>query len=226
MTFEERLTEIINPKNDMTFVFDARVRQLIEACEDVIGNSVQGAFVETGVYKGGMVALMSAVNRECSGERAIYAFDSFEGCPPPDALKYKYKINEYKGGEYTGTLENVISNLEKSELAGTITFVKGIFKDTLTDSNIPNKIAILRFDADYYSSTLEVLEAMYDRVSVGGYVIIDDYSLDGCREAVHEFIIRRQLNIALKSPYLTQGERWYETPDIRRNPAGVYWKKK
>jgi Macrocin-O-methyltransferase (TylF) len=44
-----------------------------------------------------------------------------------------------------------------------------------------------------YESTIQILEAMYWRVSPGGFVIVDDYILAGCREAVHDF--RDQHNI-------------------------------
>jgi hypothetical protein len=49
------------------------------------------------------------------------------------------------------------------------------------------RLAVLRLDGDMYSSTIDALTALYDKVSPGGFVIIDDYSLPTCREAVHDF---------------------------------------
>ena len=58
-----------------------------------------------------------------------------------------------------------------------------------------DQLAILRLDGDYYSSTIEVLEPLYDMVSAGGFVIIDDYGYhEGCRNAVHDFLDSRGLD--------------------------------
>ena len=39
---------------------------------------------------------------------------------------------------------------------------------------------MLRLDGDMYESTMDALTALYDKVSAGGFVIIDDY---GCFDA-------------------------------------------
>ena len=70
-------------------------------------------------------------------------------------------------------------------------FLPGLFADTLPDAPI-GRIALLRLDADLYSSTMDGLEALYDKVASGGFVIVDDYwALPSCREAVDEFRARR-----------------------------------
>ena len=70
-----------------------------------------------------------------------------------------------------------------------VEFLKGWFKDTLPVAPIKS-IAIMRLDGDYYESTRDALINLYDKLSVGGYVIIDDYGEDSwtyCRKAVDEF---------------------------------------
>ena len=53
----------------------------------------------------------------------------------------------------------------------------------------PDQIAILRLDTDWYESTRHELVTLYDRLSPGGVLIIDDYgSYQGARAAVEEFI--------------------------------------
>ena len=49
------------------------------------------------------------------------------------------------------------------------------------------KIAILRLDGDMYESTIDVLNYLYPRLSVGGYCIIDDYGIPSCAQAVHDY---------------------------------------
>ena len=68
-----------------------------------------------------------------------------------------------------------------------VRFVEGWFNETLLQAPI-GRIAVLRLDGDYYESTLTPLQALYDRVSPGGFVIIDDYGLlEPARRAVNEF---------------------------------------
>jgi hypothetical protein len=64
---------------------------------------------------------------------------------------------------------------------------RGLVEDTIPD-RAPADIALLRLDTDWYMSTRHELEHLYDRVSPGGAVIIDDYgSWDGARLATEEF---------------------------------------
>ena len=56
-----------------------------------------------------------------------------------------------------------------------VRFLKGWFKDTLPNAPI-SSLAIMRLDGDYYESTTVALTNLYDKLSVGGYAIIDDYA--------------------------------------------------
>ncbi len=68
-----------------------------------------------------------------------------------------------------------------------VRFLQGWFKDTLADAPV-EQLAVLRMDGDYYESTIQILEALYHKVSPGGFVIVDDYlHLDSCHQAVDDF---------------------------------------
>ena len=86
------------------------------------------------------------------------------------------------------SVETVQSNFAKYDLLdGQVRFLKGWFKDTLATAPI-NKLAILRLDGDYYESTMDALVALYPKLSVGGYLIIDDYvAMDACAKAVQDY---------------------------------------
>ncbi|MCX7153222.1 MAG: class I SAM-dependent methyltransferase, partial [Proteobacteria bacterium] len=89
-----------------------------------------------------------------------------------------------------------------------VRFLKGWFKDTLPAAPIA-QLAVLRLDGDMYESTMDALNALYHKVSPGGFVIIDDYILPKCRAAIGDF--RRAKGIS-------------ETI-IDIDGAGVYWRK-
>ena len=69
-------------------------------------------------------------------------------------------------------------------------FPEGWFRDTLPNAPIQN-LAVLRLDGDMYESTMQGLASLYDRLSVGGFVIVDDYYLEACAKATHDFRSQR-----------------------------------
>lgn len=73
------------------------------------------------------------------------------------------------------SLEAVQENFRKYDLLDDqVRFLKGWFKDTLPTAPI-QKLAILRLDGDMYESTMDGLNNLYSKLSVGGFVIVDDY---------------------------------------------------
>jgi O-methyltransferase len=99
------------------------------------------------------------------------------------------------------SLEDVQTNFKKFGAEGdNIKFLKGWVKDTLNPNTFKvSKIALLRVDVDAYSATLEVLEALYDKVQVGGYIVFDDSALVECQAAIREF--KRKYNVTFDLIY-------------------------
>lgn len=66
-------------------------------------------------------------------------------------------------------------------------FVIGPVEETLI-TKVPERIALLRLDTDWYESTRAELEYLYPRLVVGGVLIVDDYGhWKGARKAVDEY---------------------------------------
>lgn len=73
------------------------------------------------------------------------------------------------------------------------TIWKGWFNDTLPLASFDCGISVLRMDADWYDSTMEILNCLFHQVNTGGLIIIDDYyTWDGCSRAVHDFLARNK----------------------------------
>jgi hypothetical protein len=69
-----------------------------------------------------------------------------------------------------------------------VRFLRGWFHETLPAAPI-ERLALLRLDGDLYDSTFQALQALYPKLSVGGYAIVDDYgSFSECRRAVHDYL--------------------------------------
>ncbi len=72
---------------------------------------------------------------------------------------------------------------------GRLRFVVGKVEDTLRyEANLPDQIALLRLDTDWYESTKVELERLWPRLVPGGILIVDDYGhWAGSKKAVDGF---------------------------------------
>jgi len=181
--------------------------------ENVIKYRVPGDVIETGVWRGGACIMMRAVLQAYAVKnRRIWLADSFEGVPAPSPRLYPSDANEkfHEYAELSVSNEQVKSNFAKYGLLDEqLVFLKGWFKDTLPTAPI-ERLALLRLDGDLYESTIIALCALYDKVSRGGYIIVDDYRVvKACKQAVDDFCAERRL-----------------APDIVEiDGVGVYWQK-
>jgi O-methyltransferase len=89
------------------------------------------------------------------------------------------------------SLDDVRANLLSTGYpANQIHFVPGKVEQTIPKT-LPERLALLRLDTDWYESTKHELEHLYPRLSNDGVLIIDDYGhWRGAREAVDEFFLR------------------------------------
>lgn len=195
-----------------------------QLCSDVLKNNIVGDFIETGVAAGGQIIMMKQALIDANDSlRYIYAFDSFEGIPMPtnkddqiagirylsaDEISQQPKPEEYNkflksSGATVHSVENFLNNINGSGVGESqINIIKGWFEYTVPENK--NKfqergISVLRLDGDNYSSTKVVLNNLYQYLSVGGYVIIDDWALSGCQLACKEYFKENCLNIELQS---------------------------
>jgi O-methyltransferase len=171
--------------------------------DDLLAAGVEGDLVECGVWRGGASFVMADRLRRAGADgRAVWMFDSYEGMPPPQPIDGERAFewaNDADGDFYfdncTANLTDVQAAAEKLGLTPRVRMVKGWFDDTLpSHRDRIGPIALLRIDADWYDSVLCCLENLYDLVSPGGLVVLDDYyTWDGCTQAVHDFLSRRHL---------------------------------
>ncbi|MFP2989307.1 TylF/MycF family methyltransferase [Mycobacterium intracellulare subsp. intracellulare] len=180
------------PADALTMIGMQRLTSLQRCVETVLTEDVPGDLVECGVWRGGASILMRAVLSAYGDEkRSVWLCDSFEGVPPPDTAHYEADkgINLHRAAGVLAVSEaQVRANFEHYGLLDDrVRFIPGWFKDTLQDAPIES-ISVLRLDGDLYESTIQALDALYPRLSSGGYCIIDDYhAIDACRQAVADY---------------------------------------
>lgn len=202
--------DIIEKIQPYTMTSPERVKCLIDAIRHIHRYKIEGSIVECGVWKGGStMAALYALKELGDQSRDIYLYDTFEGMSEPTEEDKDFngslaKTRMENADKLTSwswcysALEEVIHNIGLTGYPTEhITFVKGKVEETLLQV-VPEKIALLRLDTDWYESTKAEMDFLYPRVVRGGVIIIDDYGhWQGARKAVDEYIAEKGLNVLL-----------------------------
>lgn len=172
-----------------TMIPTPRLVQLEASARRVASRGIEGEAVECGCAEGGSAALLALTLDRVGSAKKVYLYDTFEGLPEPtenDPASARRWVGKCKG-----SLEDVKGLFDDLGISPRAVFVKGRFESTLPQQ-APDRIALLHLDGDWYESTKHCLEALWDRVSPGGIMQVDDYGdWEGCRKAVDEFFSAR-----------------------------------
>jgi O-methyltransferase len=145
-----------------------------------------GALVELGIGRGATARLMTALTT-----KLVYVYDSFEGLPdvpPEDQID-----PTWKRGTFACSVDEVIAGFRRHGLRLPVV-CKGWFAD-IPDDSLPNAISFAHIDGDLYQSTLDALGKVYDRLTRGAVVILDDYGWEmtpGVVRACDEFFADKE----------------------------------
>ena len=186
--------------------------------------------MEAGTWKGGGSIFARLVLKMYGQEkiRKSWVCDSFAGLPK--ATNAKDNDWWYQQVALRVRKERVRKNFEAFNLLdGNVEFVKGYFVYSLPKIRPRVKeISVLWADGDMYESTMDILFNLYDKVAVGGFIIMDDYDVPVCKEAtdlfrsmhnikdrLHLFSYRRQY--WRKSRQVKLKSKWYSKFVASRN---------
>jgi FkbM family methyltransferase len=192
---------------------------------ECIKNNIKGDFVECGVAMGSQVAAMALACKNMGVAKKIHLLDSFEGIPiasvnDVDQPGIGFIPEEQKTGELksSGVTVCPLSHVKRKFREWQISdknfiYHKGWFQQVLPKVHKSIKfISCLRLDGDLYDSTKVCLKFLYPKVVKGGYIIIDDYDLEGCRKAIDEYLSYHGIKVDIKR--------------ISGDSGPVYWIKK
>jgi hypothetical protein len=183
-----RLTGRDWPEKALTMIGQSRLDNLQWCIRQALEDQVPGDLIETGVWRGGAVIFMRGMLRVYGSPRLVWAADSFRGFPTSMAsLDPKGPSPAWMRNVLAVPLTEVKRNFRRYGLLDKqVRFLEGWFRNTLPKAAI-KKLSVLRLDGDYYVSTMDALTHLYSRVSPGGFVIVDDYNIPACKQAVHDF---------------------------------------
>ncbi|MGD1057106.1 MAG: TylF/MycF/NovP-related O-methyltransferase [Solirubrobacteraceae bacterium] len=212
---EERTEGRDMPQDAETMIGYPRLDNLQECIASVIADGIPGDLIETGVWRGGASIFMRGVLAASNVvDRTVWLADSFAGLPTPDADTHPADKEYGAGYEVLAvSLDQVKANFAKYGLLDDqVKFLKGWFKDTLASAPI-EQLAVVRLDGDLYDSTMDAIKALYPKLSVGGYLIVDDYNAplfaDACGQAIRDY----------------RDEHGITEPMHEIDWTGVYWRR-
>ena len=197
-----------------------------DAIKYILNNNIDGAIIECGVGCGNFEYIWINELMKQNVVRDIYLYDTFAGLTEPSKYDYtcknasiykmnkdevynswkNHKINDKINGWCYTPLEEVKNRLRTTGYPeDKLYYIVGDVMETLKNkSTIPEKIAILRLDTDWYESSKYELEQMYDNVVKGGVIIFDDYyHWDGQRRATDDYF----QSINIKYDFVNLGNR-------------------
>lgn len=195
-----------------TMIGRARLDNLHSCLEQIHRDAVPGDLIETGVWKGGATIFMRGfLQAHGISDRLVWVADSFEGLPKPSRPEDQgWDLSKETMPYLAVSLEEVRELFARYELLDDrVRFLKGWFKDTLPGAPI-ERLALLRLDGDLYESTMDAISSLYHKLSPGGFLIIDDYNLPPCAQAIGEFRERHKVDEEL----------------IRIDEQSAFWRKR
>lgn len=215
---EKMLREIVLSVEKYTMVTYDGLLSLSDITRHICTNEIHGDFVELGCNKGGSVGVMAksilefTPSQKIDSYKKIHAFDSFEGLPEPDKTKdnsiqafecWKIEDNQMNGnlnpvGELVASEDSIKKLIfEKIKYPrNKLEIHKGWFQDTVPKINDEiEKIALLRLDGDLYESTYIGLKYFYPKLVHNGFLILDDWCLEGARNAVQDYFDENNIKL-------------------------------
>lgn len=158
---------------------------------------LEGDFVEVGCYRGYTTVYLNKYIDLLGHQGRYLAIDTFGGFTK-SSVDFEISNRNKQSKEERRSLNKFTVNSKKwfdetMKLNG-ISRVTSIQEEAENlDSALSEtaKICFALIDVDLYQPTLSSLEAIYEKVTPGGYIIIDDcakdHAYDGSREALEEF---------------------------------------
>lgn len=143
--------------------------------QQVLAAGVRGDVVELGCHEGGCGLLLQKILDAAGSSARLHLYDSFEGLPA-NGENDRNSVGSFyftKEGALATAPERVIRNFRAAGVRPP-EIHRGWFKDTLP-RELPEKICFAHVDGDLYSSTLEALTGLYQRLEKGAIVVLDDY---------------------------------------------------
>lgn len=208
--FDDETIAMIRRVQPYTMTSPERLFALRQSVQYLVRHNVPGAMVECGVWRGGsMMAVALTLLEMNAADRVLYLYDTYEGMSSPTDRDRTFEgvsaaaiLGQSDKSTHPVWAYSPIETVQRALLStgytqSLIQYVVGPVEQTLP-AIVPDAIALLRLDTDWYESTYHELTHLYPRLCNGGVLIVDDYGhWEGCRLAVDQYLMENRLPLLL-----------------------------
>jgi hypothetical protein len=170
--------------------------------------NLPGVILECGVFKGASLIRFATYREmlESPYSRKVIGFDAFGKFPSTSDNDDSKFISRFESEAGDGISKNNLESIITQKAFNNIELIEGNVLETLplyVEANPHLKIALLHIDVDVYDATKCCLEYLFDKVVMGGIIILDDYSaVVGATKAIDEFIMKCDNDLHIqKNPF-------------------------
>jgi len=204
---DKEFMEVFTACKPYTMTSPERLYSLCQSMRYIAANSIPGDVAECGVWKGGssmFIALMAI--RLGIQDRQLWLYDTFEGMSEPgeedkdhSGVSAKQQLdkadrNVSESVWCYSSLDEVKANMARTGYdPSRLHFIQGKVEDSIP-ATMPDALALLRLDTDWYASTYHELIHLYPLLNGGGVLIIDDFGhWEGAKKAVLQYFSERNM---------------------------------
>ncbi|CAJ1446753.1 unnamed protein product [Effrenium voratum] len=201
---------------------------------------IRGDIAEAGVWRGGHSLLLKFATEHLQIRtrqiRRVWLLDSFQGFGQNNSGVDAVFNGVNNSAEGWRSVANLFRDF--TVLDSRVVLLRGFYQDTLWRIPPFSRFVLLRVDCDMYNSVVQVLCYLYDLVTVGGFVIIDDWgSWPQAQLAVREFLelngldqqvrvnIRQSGEDALREARGREPARPMHKVPMQEDVGDVWWQK-
>jgi len=171
-----------------TMVAAHHIEFLIDQLEKVINLGVEGDILELGCNQGTTSIFIKKFLNLINSQKSFHVYDSFTGLPAKQK-EDNLSLKVYQKGDMAVSESHLIENFCKQNLESPIIH-QGWFAQ-IPDKEYPEKICFAFLDGDFYSSIMDSLNKIYDKLEPGAIVCVHDYGWDklpGAEKACKDFL--------------------------------------
>jgi hypothetical protein len=138
--------------------------------------AIEGDFVELGVFKGHTTIFAAEYLEFATWDKRWQLYDTFDGIPE-DQLDEGWALKNEHAYRGTYSFEEV---RDRFAAFPNIEVIKGRVPEILAET-APARIAFLHIDLNNTAAEIQALDALFDRISPGGVIVLDDYAWTAAR---------------------------------------------
>jgi hypothetical protein len=193
-------------KNFGIFLGDKSFYRIL-ACYELLNQTkkIKGDVVEFGIWNGNNLFAMKKMIDFLKIKKKVIGYDNFKGFPNPVNLKNK-KSKKKHLGVYAGD-QSLIKYIIKFYKLKNVKIINDDIFNLKNHLNLFSKLSFIYIDCNIYETTVEILDLLGSKLSVGGIIAFDEGTLSktsGEGKAIHEFYLhnkKKYKKIILKKFY-------------------------